>query len=96
MAAQEIAYSGLGTLVTPEESVLVLVDHQAFQFANSPTVNNEIHAAMGGVRDSGWGRTGPESLRNSRTSSGSILIAASGNIRSEPLGSPSHRRRRAT
>lgn len=34
MAAQEIAYSGLGTLVTPEESVLVLVDHQAFQFAN--------------------------------------------------------------
>jgi nicotinamidase-related amidase len=34
MSAQEIAYSGLGTLLTPEESVLVLVDHQAFQFAN--------------------------------------------------------------
>jgi nicotinamidase-related amidase len=34
MAAQEIAYSGLGTLLTPEESVLVLIDHQAFQFAN--------------------------------------------------------------
>jgi acyl-CoA reductase-like NAD-dependent aldehyde dehydrogenase len=29
---------------------------------NSPTVNDEIHAPMGGVRDSGWGRTGPESL----------------------------------
>ena len=27
--------------------------------ANSPTVNDEIHAPMGGVRDSGWGRTGP-------------------------------------
>jgi nicotinamidase-related amidase len=34
MPAQEIVYSGLGTLLTPEESVLVLVDHQAFQFAN--------------------------------------------------------------
>jgi acyl-CoA reductase-like NAD-dependent aldehyde dehydrogenase len=29
---------------------------------NSPTVNDEIHAPMGGVRDSGWGRTGPDSL----------------------------------
>jgi acyl-CoA reductase-like NAD-dependent aldehyde dehydrogenase len=29
---------------------------------NAPTVNEEIHAPMGGVRDSGWGRTGPESL----------------------------------
>jgi acyl-CoA reductase-like NAD-dependent aldehyde dehydrogenase len=29
---------------------------------NSPTVNDEIHAPMGGVRDSGWGRTGPQSL----------------------------------
>ena len=27
-----------------------------------PTVNDEIHAPMGGVRDSGWGRTGPDSL----------------------------------
>jgi len=27
---------------------------------NSPTVNDEIHAPMGGVRSSGWGRTGPE------------------------------------
>ncbi len=30
---------------------------------NSPTVNDEIHAPMGGVRDSGWGRTGPDSLK---------------------------------
>jgi acyl-CoA reductase-like NAD-dependent aldehyde dehydrogenase len=29
---------------------------------NSPTVNDEIHTPMGGVRDSGWGRTGPRSL----------------------------------
>jgi acyl-CoA reductase-like NAD-dependent aldehyde dehydrogenase len=29
---------------------------------NSPTVNDEIHAPMGGVRDSGWGRTGPSSI----------------------------------
>jgi nicotinamidase-related amidase len=34
MAAHEITHSGLDTLLTPEESVLVLVDHQAFQFAN--------------------------------------------------------------
>jgi hypothetical protein len=27
---------------------------------NSPTVNDESHAAMSGVRDSGWGRTGPD------------------------------------
>ena len=30
---------------------------------NSATVNDEIHAPMRGVRDSGWGRTGPESLK---------------------------------
>ena len=24
---------------------------------------DEIHAPMGGVRDSGWGRTGPDSLK---------------------------------
>ena len=29
---------------------------------NSPTVNDEIHAPMGGVRSSGSGRTGPECL----------------------------------
>jgi acyl-CoA reductase-like NAD-dependent aldehyde dehydrogenase len=31
---------------------------------NSPTVNDEIHAPMGGVRDSGWGRTGPDSVND--------------------------------
>jgi len=31
---------------------------------NSPTVNDEIHAPMGGVRHSGWGRTGPRSLND--------------------------------
>jgi acyl-CoA reductase-like NAD-dependent aldehyde dehydrogenase len=31
---------------------------------NSPTVNDEIHAPMGGVRDSGWGCTGPRSLED--------------------------------
>ena len=31
---------------------------------NSPTVNEEIHAPMGGVKDSGWGRTGPHSLED--------------------------------
>jgi acyl-CoA reductase-like NAD-dependent aldehyde dehydrogenase len=31
---------------------------------NWPTVNDEIHAPMGGVRDSGWGRTGPRSLED--------------------------------
>jgi len=30
---------------------------------NSPTANDEIHAPMGGVRDGGWGRTGPDSLK---------------------------------
>jgi len=29
---------------------------------NSSTITDEIHAPMGGVRDSGWGRTGPRSL----------------------------------
>jgi acyl-CoA reductase-like NAD-dependent aldehyde dehydrogenase len=31
---------------------------------NSPTVNEEIHAPMGGVKDSGWGRTGPHSIED--------------------------------
>ena len=31
---------------------------------NSSTVNDEIHAPMGGVRDSGWGRTGPRSIED--------------------------------
>lgn len=34
MTASQITHSGLDTLLTPEESIVVLVDHQAFQFAN--------------------------------------------------------------
>ena|ERR1700743_352567 len=34
MAPNQPVHAGLATLLTPEESVLVLVDHQAFQFAN--------------------------------------------------------------
>jgi hypothetical protein len=44
---------------TPEEAPKVLA---GIVNVNSPTVNDEIHAPMGGVRDSGWGRTGPRSL----------------------------------
>jgi acyl-CoA reductase-like NAD-dependent aldehyde dehydrogenase len=53
-------------------SILAGNTYRAFEMApkvlagivnvNSPTVNDEIHAPMGGVRDSGWGRTGPDSL----------------------------------
>jgi nicotinamidase-related amidase len=45
-------YSGLDALLTPENSVLVLIDHQPFQFANlhshEPTliVNNVVGLAM--------------------------------------------------
>lgn len=31
---------------------------------NSPTVNEETHAPMGGVKNSGWGRTGPHSIED--------------------------------
>jgi acyl-CoA reductase-like NAD-dependent aldehyde dehydrogenase len=54
-------------------SILAGDTYRAFELApkvlagivnvNSPTVNDEIHAPMGGVRDSGWGRTGPDSLK---------------------------------
>jgi acyl-CoA reductase-like NAD-dependent aldehyde dehydrogenase len=53
-------------------SILARDTYRAFELApkllhgivnvNSPTVNDEIHAPMGGVRDSGWGRTGPDSI----------------------------------
>ena len=55
-------------------SILAGDTYKAFEMApkvlagivnvNSPTVNDEIHAPMGGVRDSGWGRTGPQSLKD--------------------------------
>jgi len=38
---------------------------------NSAAGNDEIHEPMGGVRDSGWGSTGPASLKEFQTSSGS-------------------------
>ncbi|WP_176594238.1 aldehyde dehydrogenase family protein [Sphingobium sp. EM0848] len=31
---------------------------------NTSTINDETHVPMGGVRDSGWGRTGPDSLND--------------------------------
>src|SRR5467141_3007032 len=60
------------TLYGLTSSILSGDTYKAFEMApkvlagivnvNSPTVNDEIHAPMGGVRDSGWGRTGPRSL----------------------------------
>ena len=53
-------------------SILAGDTYRAFELApkiqhgivnvNSPTINDEIHAPMGGVRSSGWGRTGPDCL----------------------------------
>jgi acyl-CoA reductase-like NAD-dependent aldehyde dehydrogenase len=61
------------TLYGLTSSILAGDTYKAFELApkilagivnvNSATVNDEIHAPMGGVRDSGWGRTGPESLK---------------------------------
>jgi acyl-CoA reductase-like NAD-dependent aldehyde dehydrogenase len=55
-------------------SILAGDTYKAFELApriqcglvnvNSSTVNAEIQAPMGGVRDSGWGRTGPDSLKD--------------------------------
>src|SRR6267142_804596 len=60
------------TLYGLTSSILAGNTYKAFEMApkilagivnvNSPTVNDEIHAPMGGGRDSGWGRTGPRSL----------------------------------
>jgi acyl-CoA reductase-like NAD-dependent aldehyde dehydrogenase len=62
------------TLYGLTSSILARNTYKAFEMApkvlagivnvNSPTVNDEIHAPMGGVRDSGWGRTGPRSLED--------------------------------
>jgi acyl-CoA reductase-like NAD-dependent aldehyde dehydrogenase len=53
-------------------SILAGDTYKAFELApklmhgvvnvNSPTFNDEIHAPIGGVRESGWGRTGPNSI----------------------------------
>jgi isochorismatase family protein len=51
VASAETSYSGLGALLTAEESVLLLVDHQGFQFANTHShepqliVNNVVALA---------------------------------------------------
>jgi acyl-CoA reductase-like NAD-dependent aldehyde dehydrogenase len=49
---------------------------------NSPTVNDEIHAPMGGVRDSGRGRTGPDSLKEFQDI---IWINSHGGQRQHPI-----------
>jgi nicotinamidase-related amidase len=47
MAAHQVTHSGLDALLTPEESVLILVDHQAFQFANMHS--HETQLVVGNV-----------------------------------------------
>ncbi len=60
--------AGLGALLTPENSVLLLIDHQPFQFANlnshEPTmiVNNVIGLAK--RKYSAFPRSLPPSSRN--------------------------------
>src|ERR1700733_14366250 len=51
MVSSQVPYVGLQALLTPEESVLILIDHQPFQFANlhshEPTmiINNVLDLA---------------------------------------------------
>jgi acyl-CoA reductase-like NAD-dependent aldehyde dehydrogenase len=69
---EEAVQSANRTMYGLAASIVAGDTYKAFELApriqtgivnvNSPTVNDEIHAPMGGVRDSGWGRTGPESL----------------------------------
>ena len=71
--AEEAVAAANRTMYGLTSSILAGDTYKAFELApkilagivnvNSPTVNDEIHAPMGGVRDSGWGRTGPESLK---------------------------------
>ena len=70
--ADEAVEAANRTLYGLTSAILARDTYRAFELAprilagivnvNAPTVNDEIHAPMGGVRDSGWGRTGPESL----------------------------------
>jgi acyl-CoA reductase-like NAD-dependent aldehyde dehydrogenase len=72
--AEEAIKAANRTMYGLTSSILAGDTYKAFEMApkvlagivnvNSPTVNDEIHAPMGGVRDSGWGRTGPESLND--------------------------------
>ena len=69
---EEAVVAANRTMYGLTSSILAGNTYKAFEMApkvlagivnvNSPTVNDEIHAPMGGVRDSGWGRTGPRSL----------------------------------
>src|SRR5580765_1720561 len=73
-APEEAVEAANSTMYGLTSSILAGDTYKAFEMApkilagivnvNSPTVNDEIHAPMGGVRDSGWGRTGPESLKD--------------------------------
>jgi acyl-CoA reductase-like NAD-dependent aldehyde dehydrogenase len=70
--AEDAVAAANRTLYGLTSTILARDTYKAFEMAprilagivnvNSPTVNDEIHAPMGGVRDSGWGRTGPDSL----------------------------------
>jgi len=70
--AEEAVAAANRTLYGLSSSILSGDTYRAFELApkiqcgivnvNTATVNDEIHAPMGGVRDSGWGRTGPDSL----------------------------------
>jgi acyl-CoA reductase-like NAD-dependent aldehyde dehydrogenase len=76
------------TLYGLTSSILAGDTYRAFELApkvlagivniNSPTVNDEIHAPMGHVRDSGWGRTGPDSLKELRLARDSLTSPAEG------------------
>ncbi len=71
--AEQAVEAANRTMYGLSSSILSGNTYKAFELAprilagivnvNSPTVNDEIHAPMGGVRDSGWGRTGPDSLK---------------------------------
>ena len=71
--AEQAVEAANRTMYGLSSSILSGDTYKAFELAprilagivnvNSPTVNDEIHAPMGGVRDSGWGRTGPDSLK---------------------------------
>jgi Aldehyde dehydrogenase family len=75
-----------GVLLT--SSIVAGNTHRAFELApkilagivsfNSPTVNDDIHAPMGGVRDSGCDRTGQDVIRiNSMSSVAGPLLKLS-------------------
>src|SRR5471030_1464399 len=71
--AEQAVEAANRTMYGLSSSILSGDTYKAFELAprilagivnvNSATVNDEIHAPMGGVRDSGWGRTGPDSLK---------------------------------